>query len=110
MTRSRNTYPNSQRMFSSARLRKNVALTNVRHFGTGRIRDARRLQAANDRLRDGASEGMTAANSHTCWGCGERFFDDDLDHDMETCIEGGLYAFLCGLEGEADASEESEAS
>ena len=62
----------------------------------------RATQGANDALSSDFDAGMTDANSYACSGCGERFFDDDLDHDFEECIEGGALAFLMSLCDDCD--------
>lgn len=52
MSRSRNTYPHSQKMFSSSRLHKNVALDRIARLGAPTVSTARRVQATEAHLDD----------------------------------------------------------
>lgn len=112
MSRSKGNKKNSEKLFSSSRINKTVALWNLARIGAPKVGDARRLQAANDAVLNRDASWMTDENSHVCMGCGERFFADDIDHDYEECIEGGMLAFLCHLDevdlDRGDSVEERE--
>lgn len=88
MSRSKNTYPGSQKMFSSSYRHFVVHEHNVRALGAGKVADGRRLQATEAHLDDTVR--APDAGSFCSLGCcgminhrGEEVLDDVSDVNDE---------------------------
>lgn len=100
MSRSKNTYPGSQKMFSSSYRHFVVRQANVRALGAGKVADARQLQATEAHLADtvGAPDGGLVPSCDCCGPIDARGWQIDMTDGVRT--------FTCKACGERCHEEE----